>query len=112
MEIDETLSGVISDLLTRGIADRCNERIKKRLADHAAFVAERERTHGPDCFKHRNRHYDFPVMTKQEAELKIEYLKRAGGQHGDAIIAEYATDVCLDHMEVNSLFAGSVSSTQ
>ena len=73
MEIDEKLSGVVSTSLTHGVVDRSNERIQRRLSDHIAFVTERERTRGPGCFKHRNKNYDFPVMTKQEIEIKIEF---------------------------------------
>jgi DNA modification methylase len=112
VEIDEKLSGVIPDLLAPGVVDRSNERIRKRLSDHRAFVAERERTHGSEYWKHRNKHYDFPVMTKQEVELKIEYLKAVRRKHGHAVGAEYADNTCLDYREVNSLFAPGGISTK
>jgi DNA modification methylase len=44
-------------------------RIDQRLADHRAFVAEREKTHGP--LRHRNVHYGFPVVTGQERQLRL-----------------------------------------
>lgn len=112
VEIDERLSGVVSTSLTHGIVDRSNERVQRRLSDHIAFVTERERTHGPGCFKHRNKNYDFPVMTRQEVEIKIEFLKRVGREAGDTLIAEYAADARLDSMEVHSLFANPTVSTR
>jgi modification methylase len=96
VEVDERLSPVICDLLAHGVVDRSNERIRRRFSDHIAFVAERERTHGPDCFKYRNKHYGFPVMTRQEVEMKIEYLNRVRREDGDAFVAEYTTDACLE----------------
>jgi DNA modification methylase len=105
VEIDDKLSGAINDLLTHGVVERSNELIRQRLSDHIAFVAERERTHGSECFKHRNRNYDFPVMTKQEVEIKIEYLKGVNRTHGDTIVAEYEDNACLDYAEMHSLFA-------
>ncbi len=112
VEIDEKLSGAINDSLTHGVVDRSNERIRKRLSDHIAFVTERERTHGSECFKHRNTNYDFPVMTKQEVEIKIEYLKGVKRKHGDTIVAEYADNVCLDYAEMQSLFTPAGTSTK
>lgn len=105
VEIDPKLPGVIRDVLTYCGVDHSNERIRKRLLDHIAFVAEREQTHGLGCFKHRNKNYDFPVMTKQETEMKIEYLKRVKRKSDSTFVAEYFADICLDHIELNSLFA-------
>ena len=45
---------------------RCNRR---RLRDHLDFVSERVRKKGP--LKYRNMHYGFPVMTRQEQELRL-----------------------------------------
>lgn len=104
VEMDENLSGAIRDLLAHDVADRCNKRVQRRLEDHSVFVTERERTHGFGCFKHRNKNYDFPVMTKQETEIKIEYLKKLTWKDDQTIVAEYATRACLDSAALDSLF--------
>lgn len=44
-------------------------RARRRLADHAAFVAEREARGRP--VKHRNELLDLPVMTRQETALQL-----------------------------------------
>jgi DNA modification methylase len=41
-----------------------------RLADHQKFVESSK----PDSFKYTNKHYDFPVKTRQEVELKLPEL--------------------------------------
>jgi len=112
IEIDEKLSGVIDDLLARGMVDRSNERVRKRLSDHVAFVRERERTHGSEGFNHRNKNYDFPVMTKQEVEIKIEYLKSVRRKRPDTLVAEYEDRQCLDDADSNSLFVPGGISTR
>jgi hypothetical protein len=112
VEIDEKLSGAINDLLTHGVVERSNERIQRRLSNHVAFVAERERTHGSECFKYRNKNYDFPVMTRQEVEIKVEYLKGVKREHDDTIVAEYEDNACLNYAEMHSLFAPAGVSTK
>ncbi len=42
---------------------------RKRLERHMAFVEQRTRDKGP--LKHRNEHYGFPVMTRQELTLLL-----------------------------------------
>lgn len=46
------------------------QRQRDRLAAHTAFVTRTE-TNGSRRFKHRNRFYDFPVMTSQETEIVL-----------------------------------------
>lgn len=107
VEIDKALSRVISDLLAHGVVSCSNERIRKRLFDHLAFVAERERTHGSACFKHRSRYYDFPVMTRQEVEIKLEYLSGVSRMNDDTVVADHDDRPCIDCADLNSLFTAS-----
>jgi len=51
-----------------------NDRIHQRINDHLAYLESRSDEKGK--FKHVNRHYQFPVMTRQEVELFINPLKR------------------------------------
>jgi len=52
-----------------GIVPFANTVIADRIDRHRAFAAEREKTHGP--LKYVNSHYGFPVMTRQEIELRF-----------------------------------------
>ncbi len=49
-----------------------NQRIESRLQGHIDFVEERFNTKGG--FKHKNSHYNFPVITSQERELILNKL--------------------------------------
>jgi DNA modification methylase len=54
---------------TEGIVSFSNDRIRERLMAHETFIQERYEKNGG--FKHRNRHYGFPVVTNQEAYLLL-----------------------------------------
>lgn len=49
-----------------GIEDRSREEIQRRLDDHRAFVADRDDRPGYEA-----EHYDFPVVTKQERNIRL-----------------------------------------
>jgi DNA modification methylase len=68
VEIDGSLKRTIQAGIDEMIP-WANQRIDQRLADHQAFVAGREQTHGP--LRHRNAHYGFPVVTGQERQLRF-----------------------------------------
>ena len=59
----------------REIVPFANTRIRERIDQHIAFVRERAAAKGP--LKHRNVHYGFPVVTKQETHLLIKPLESA-----------------------------------
>ncbi len=51
-----------------------SERAESRLTSHEKFVAEQEAAGRQ--WKHRNRHYGFPVMTRQEVDLVLYQPRR------------------------------------
>jgi modification methylase len=55
----------------KDIVNSSNEIIKNRLDDHRAFI-EKERKRR--VFRHSNRKYGFPVVTKQETEITFDEL--------------------------------------
>ncbi|MCP4622665.1 MAG: site-specific DNA-methyltransferase [bacterium] len=55
------------------ITDSSNGRIQQRMRNHLAYLDSRKDEKGK--FKYLNRHYKFPVMTRQETELFINPLK-------------------------------------
>ena len=67
---DELVIAKLAEAATRSV----EARQERRLRDHQAFVAQRERKHGP--LKHHNRYYDFPVMTAQETEIRFDLPER------------------------------------
>lgn len=67
-----------------GAKEFLNASIRDRLEGHLSFV--RERCAGGGEFRHRNIHYDFPVMTGQERELLLPLIETIDGpfESGDA----------------------------
>ena len=68
VELDETLLPVAQDFL-QGVTDAANEYNRGRLGTHVEWVQSRISEKGR--LKYTNRHYGFPVMTRQEQELLI-----------------------------------------
>lgn len=56
----------------RTIVPFSNERIRNRLVNHLDFVTQRLKE--KSAFKYKNRHYGFPVLTRQEQELLVNKL--------------------------------------
>lgn len=75
-----------------------NLRISERLDNHLEFVEIRHREKGP--FKYTNRHYGFPVVTRQEQDLLINApagvaktgARSAEVQYAEAPQSEYCRD--------------------
>ncbi len=65
-----------------------NDCIRQRINDHLAFVESREADKGK--LKYINRHYQFPVMTRQEGELFINPLKSVQQTAKDTLEVAYA----------------------
>lgn len=105
IEIDKGLQEVIFDTMTRKVIDKCNNYIEQRLANHLAFVEERKELKGSDAFKHRNECYDFPVMTRQETKLLINYLSECRPTNDNSLEITYHDEPSIHHEDLNSLFA-------
>ncbi len=63
-----------------------NEHIRKRIRSHIDFVKDRFEMKGG--FKYKNKHYEFPVITRQETELllnELETVKKIGDNRFDVI---------------------------
>jgi hypothetical protein len=72
VEIEESLIPFIQAQVNE-IVPRANERILERLERHRLFVEEC-RASGREL-KYTNRFYGFPVISRQEREILVEYLR-------------------------------------
>jgi hypothetical protein len=72
-EIDQTFSSLMEENIDSLSISDMNGLIKARYDKHLAFVDERTKTHG--ALKHRNNILNCEVMTAQEEDLKLHYLK-------------------------------------
>jgi DNA modification methylase len=64
-----------------------NDRIHQRIHDHLAYI--KSRSDDQSKFKHTNRHYKFPVMTRQEVDLFINPLESIKQTGKNAMEVEY-----------------------
>ena len=71
----EIESGFRDEILSikHSIIERSNDRIHHRIKNHLEFVQKRSEDNGN--LKYLNRHYKFPVMTRQEIELFFNPLE-------------------------------------
>jgi len=90
VEIDAQLARAVRSGMDAELVERCNERIEKRLERHRAFVKERKQAKGADALKHRNAHYGFVVVTRQETRLSFDRLESIEQRGDDEFVARYA----------------------
>ena len=65
-----------------------NDRIRQRIQNHLDYLAARSAEKGK--FKYLNRHYKFPVMTRQEVELFFNPLESIGQLSNNTLEALYS----------------------
>jgi len=86
-EIDPGFKNLIMSKLS-GVMRLSNTRIVERLNRHCAFIEDRYAKR--KGLKHINKHYQFPVMTKQETELLINELNEVKQISENAIEVIYS----------------------
>jgi len=101
-EIDERLNEIIFEEFSFDKINKINDHIKNRLQAHVAFVEKR--LLGEDGnFKHYNRHHQFSVMTNQETELTLNFVKN---------IERKENTVYADYQELPSIKFGYEQQSQ
>jgi hypothetical protein len=73
-----------------GIVSISNQRIVERLSRHADFVEDRYRKKGQ--FKYTNKHYLFPVMTRQETDLIVNEVTSVKRTEEDNFVVTYSNE--------------------
>jgi modification methylase len=73
VEIDERFRSCIAET-TDKVLPTLNAYIEDRLRRHAGFITEYSRKKGQP--KYTNAHHGFPVVTSQEAKLKLSYIDK------------------------------------
>lgn len=76
------------DSQVAGAASLANDFIHERLANHIAFVKDRLEAGKP--VKHRNEHYGFPCISKQEACLLLRDIDRINRQSETSFTVSYS----------------------
>ena len=88
-ELDQSFRNIIKTRAKTAVED-INGYLLQRLENHVRFTEEPK----SKSLKHRNIHYDFPVMTRQERELFIPFVERIDVSSVDAD----GIDCQADHM--------------
>jgi DNA modification methylase len=70
------------------VIDTSNDRIHHRIQNHLAFVQKRSEDKGN--LKYVNKHYKFPVVTRQEVELFFNPLKNIEQIDGNTMTVTYS----------------------
>jgi len=97
-ELDAGLAAGIGDRLADAPAVT-RERAERRLRDHRAFVAAREAD--GRSLAYRASHYDLPVVTKQERDLRL-YAVEAVEPAADGFVATHAPVEAVPAVEPES----------
>ena len=85
-EVESKFRDLILDGMNT-VVSNSNDCIRQRIHDHLAYIDSRQKEKGK--FKYLNRHYKFPVMTRQETELFINPLKSLKRIGPDTFEVEY-----------------------
>jgi len=82
VDLDPTLNAAAFERAL-GAKTSLNDHTLRRLLKHKTFAEERQEREG--IMKHRNIHYDFPVVTGQEKDLLLPLIRGifATGKDGE-----------------------------
>jgi DNA modification methylase len=73
VEIDTHFQEIVHEELP-SFQERANTKIQERLSEHKAFVHTRIAAN--NGLKYTNKPHHFPVMTRQEQEMELEYVEK------------------------------------
>jgi DNA modification methylase len=85
-EIDSNFKPLVQEKILKSI-DSSNELIENRLKNHVTFVIEREKEKGE--LKHESNIYGFNVVTSQEKNLTLPFIKKVYEKNRNEFVAEY-----------------------
>ena len=89
VDIDEGFQHSIRSIPSY-IVDYSNRYLRERMRRHFEFVKNRIQTSGP--LKYRNKHYGFPVVTRQELSILLNGMKEAQARRDNAFEVVYSTE--------------------
>ena len=100
-ELERSLRNTIKER-AKCAAEDINDYLSQRLENHVRFTEEQK----SKSFKHRNIHYNFPVMTRQERELFIPFVERIDVSNVDADGIDCQVDHVIATYNEEALFVG------
>ena len=107
-EIDPEFSPIIREtLLSHSNHEMINNSIRKRIKSHLDFIAQRQHDKGLESIKHYNKSFNFPVMTRQEKDLILQFVESVSAQDEQNFDAMYIQEAILDYQGTHSLFSNA-----
>jgi len=105
-ELESEFQQIIQqNMMAKSSLDSINNKIRQRILNHKRFVKKRIAEKGKDSIKYVNKFFDFPVMTRQEKKLLLQFVKSIDKDDQKSFKASYIQDVLLDYQGSHSLFA-------
>jgi DNA modification methylase len=105
-ELENEFQDVIQEnLLAASSLNVINDTIRQRILNHKRFIEKRIEEKGEDSVKYRNEFFDFPVMTRQERKLLLQFIKGIEKTGENDFKASYIQDILMDYQGSHTLFA-------
>lgn len=105
-ELESEFSSTIEQtLLSESNLELINNTIRKRILNHKEFVNQRIKEKGIESVKHFNEWFDFPVMTRQEKDLTLQFVENILKSDSEFYKASYVQEALLDYQGSHSLFS-------
>ena len=79
---------------------------RERIAGHLEFMENYQKEKGK--LKHLNKHYGFPVMTAQEKDLKLAFVKSIEEQSEDFFVTTYFSDHEIEKYDLNEILVNGL----
>lgn len=95
-EIDKNFREVIRERIA-GLPNLTDKTLTERLNRHAQFV--QDRIAQAKTIKHQSRHYGFPVITRQECDMRFDRVDRLKWHDDDTAVVSYR-DLDVDSVPV------------
>lgn len=105
-ELEKEFQKIIQqNLLEKTNLSSINDTIRQRILNHKRFIRDRISKKGENSIKYKNEFFDFPVMTRQEKKLILQFVKSIQQKDPNAFQASYVQKALKDYQGRHSLFA-------
>ncbi len=105
-ELEAEFSSIIEQTLeSDSNLELINNTIRKRILNHKKFINQRIEEKGVESVKHYNEWFGFPVITRQEKDLKLQFIENIQKSDSDLFEASYFQETLLDYQGSQSLFS-------
>ncbi len=109
IEVDPAFAGPVKDRILRGVP-QVNLFNLGRIKNHLAFIRHYNEEQG--ALKHTSNYFGFPVMTGQEKELKLAFVRSVQAEEENYFRATYFDDHYIQSFDPGKLELGDLTDDQ